>query len=173
MGLDNHRFALASPTRPSATSKKSFSNVSWPILACMSFVLGPCSPPRFSAGDRNTPIAPSSNCVFHCVIWLPCTSYFSTSSASVLSPFNAARATFALNAAVWFRLGLLIALLLCGRYPRPFEQVLHLNASLIFPSQLCSCARESALSHPNTLKVRVTLSRFAMQNFWRLPIAIC
>src|SRR5450759_47549 len=112
MGLDDHRFALASPTRPSATSKKSFSNVSWPILACMSFVLGPCSPP-----------------------------YFSTSSASVLSPFNAAKATFALNAAVWFRLGLLIALLLCGRYPRPFEQVLHLNASLIFPSQLCSCAR--------------------------------
>src|SRR5450755_1892062 len=136
MGLDDHRFALASPTRPSATSKKSFSNVSWPILACMSFVLGPCSPPRFSAGDRNTPIAPSSNCVFHCVIWLPCTSYFSTSSASVLSPFNAAKATFALNAAVWFRLGLLIALLLCGRYPRPFEQVLHLNASLILPSQL-------------------------------------
>jgi diguanylate cyclase len=48
------------------------------------------------------------------------------------------KATLALNAAVWFRLGLLIALILCGRYPRPSEQVLHLNASLIFPSPLCS-----------------------------------
>jgi hypothetical protein len=81
--------------------------------------VGPFSVPRFSAGDRNTPIAPPSNCVSHCVIWLPCTSYFSANSASVLSPFIAAKATFALNAAVWFRLGLLIALLLCGRYPSP------------------------------------------------------
>ena len=36
------------------------------------------------------------------MIWLPCTSYFAASSASVLSPFSAAKATFALNAAVWF-----------------------------------------------------------------------
>jgi hypothetical protein len=33
-------------------------------------------------------------------------------------------------------LGLLIALLLCGRYPRPSAQVLRLDASLIFPGQL-------------------------------------
>src|SRR5882724_7863540 len=122
MRLDDHRFALASPTRPSATSKKSTSSASCPILACISLVLGPCSGPRFSAGDMNTPIAPSSNCVFHCVIWLACTSNFT--------------ATFALNAAVWFRLGLLIALLLCGRYPRPSEQVIHLYASPVLPSQL-------------------------------------
>src|SRR6266446_5216263 len=112
--LDDHRFALASPTRPSATSKKSTSSASCPILACISFAVGPCSVPRFSAGDRNTPIAPSSNCVFHCTTWLACTSYFSASSASVLSPFSAANATFALNVAVWFLLGLFITAPLSG-----------------------------------------------------------
>ena len=54
MCLDDHRFALASPTRPSAISKKSTSNASCPIFACISFALGPCSAPRFSAGDMNT-----------------------------------------------------------------------------------------------------------------------
>ena len=39
----------------------------------------------------------------------PFSSNFSASSVSVLSPFKAATATFALNAAVWFLLGLLIA----------------------------------------------------------------
>ena len=35
-----------------------------------------------------------------------------------------------------FRLGLPSALLLCGRYPRPSEQVIHLYASPVLPSQL-------------------------------------
>jgi hypothetical protein len=30
---------------------------------CISFAVGPWSAPHFSAGDMNTPIAPSSNCV--------------------------------------------------------------------------------------------------------------
>jgi hypothetical protein len=40
LGID-HRFALASSIRPSATAKKSFSIASCPIFACRSFTLGP------------------------------------------------------------------------------------------------------------------------------------
>jgi len=37
----DHRLALASSTRPSARSKKSFSNANWPIFACNSLMSGP------------------------------------------------------------------------------------------------------------------------------------
>src|ERR1039457_1254139 len=48
----------------------------------------------------NTPAARSCNRAFHSVIWLGCTSNCCANSASVLSPFKADRATFALKAAV-------------------------------------------------------------------------
>src|SRR5450759_3022720 len=99
VGSVDHFFTLASSKRPSATAKKSISNACWPILACMSFTLGPVFS-RFSAGVRNTPMAASINCARHWAIWLPCRSNFSASSAKVLSSFKAATATFALNAAV-------------------------------------------------------------------------
>ncbi len=57
----DHRFALGnSPALPSAPSKKSFSSVSSPILACSAFKsTGAASPP--GAAEPNTPAAPSSN----------------------------------------------------------------------------------------------------------------
>src|SRR5215207_6101615 len=104
----NHRFALGNtPALPSALSKKSLARVSSPILACSVFTsIGGASVPAFS--DPNTPAAPSSNCAFHWVIWLGCTSNCWANSARVFSPFTAARATFALKAGVWFRRGRLL-----------------------------------------------------------------
>src|SRR2546425_10274624 len=63
----NHRFALSNPALVSAPSKKSFSSVSSPILACSDFtsmagVAGAMLP------DPKTPEAPPSNCAFHAVI---------------------------------------------------------------------------------------------------------
>jgi hypothetical protein len=52
------------------------------------------------------------------MIWLAWTSNFSASSANGLVALQRSMATFALNAAVWFLLGFLIALLLIRRYLR-------------------------------------------------------
>src|SRR5260370_9726141 len=97
----DHRFALASPMRPSEPDKKSFSSANCPILACSVLRSGPCS--RFSAAVANTSAARCNNSVFHCVIWFGLTSNRSASFTSVWSPFTAANATFALNAAEWLR----------------------------------------------------------------------
>src|SRR5664280_2850197 len=87
----------------SAVSKKSFSSVSSPILACIrvTSTLVCCS----ALSSPKTPPAPSCSRVFHSVIWFGWTSNCWASSARVLSPFRAAKATFALKAAVWFRRG--------------------------------------------------------------------
>src|SRR6266576_1725131 len=63
----DHRFALSNPALPSAPSKKSFSSVSSPILACSDFtsiagVAGAALP------GPKTPEAPPSSCAFHAVI---------------------------------------------------------------------------------------------------------
>src|SRR6185369_11174207 len=99
----DHRLALSKPALPSATSKKAFSIVSSPILAWSDFtsIGGGLAP--VPAPDPNTPAAPSWSCVFHCVIWLGCTSKCCASSVTVFWPLIAANATFALNAGVWFR----------------------------------------------------------------------
>src|SRR5216110_1614258 len=65
----DHRFALSNPALVSAPSKKSFSSVSSPILACSDFtstagVIGAVLP------TPNTSAAPPSSCAFHVVIWL-------------------------------------------------------------------------------------------------------
>src|SRR5690606_32946401 len=96
----DHRFALSNPALPSAPSKKSFSSVSSPILACSVF--------RSTVGSTvaplsNTPAAPDSSCSFHCEIWFGWTSKRLASSASVCSPFRAAKATLDLKAGEWFR----------------------------------------------------------------------
>src|SRR5690606_28948234 len=63
----NHFFALSSPALLSAPSKKSFSSVSSPILACSAFrSTGGCS----SASPPKAKAACSCNWVFHWVIWL-------------------------------------------------------------------------------------------------------
>src|SRR5258708_1206193 len=95
----DHRFTLSMPALLSAPAKKSFSNASWPILACNSFrsTGGDVAP---SATPPKTPAAPSSNCPRHVVIWFGWTSNCCASSASVLSPLTAAKATFALKAGV-------------------------------------------------------------------------
>jgi hypothetical protein len=53
--------------------------------------------------NPKTPEAPSSNYPRQIVIWFGWTSNCCTSSASVFSPFTAAKATFALKAGLWFR----------------------------------------------------------------------
>src|SRR5438874_10833744 len=55
----DHRLALSKPALPSATSKKSFSSVSSPILAWSDFtsIGGGLAP--MPAPDPNTPAAPS------------------------------------------------------------------------------------------------------------------
>src|SRR4249920_2686603 len=66
-GLD-HRFALSKPALPSAPSKKSFSSVSSPILACSNFTsTAGCAAPLPLPGP-NTSAAPSSSCAFHVVL---------------------------------------------------------------------------------------------------------
>src|SRR5499427_8008095 len=100
----NHRFALSNPALLSAPSKKSFSSVSSPILACSAFTSTTGSASLPPPGPK-TSAAPPSSCAFQVVIWLGCTSNCSASCASVRSPLMAARATFALKAGVWFRRG--------------------------------------------------------------------
>src|ERR1700761_3248522 len=92
----NHRFALSNPALLSAPDKKSFCNVNSPISACSSFKSTPAS--AVSRPPPKTDVAPSSNCVFHAVIWFGWTSNCLASSASVLSPLIAAIATLTLNA---------------------------------------------------------------------------
>src|SRR4030088_1573871 len=100
---DDHRLALSKPALPSATSKKSFSSVSSPILAWSDFTSTGGGLAPAPTGDPDTPAAPSWSSAFHCVIWLGCTSKCCASSATVFWPLIAANATFALNAGVWFR----------------------------------------------------------------------
>ena len=63
----DHRFALSNPALVSAPSKKSFSSVNSPILACSDFTsIAGCAvePPP----GPNTSAAPLSSCAFHEVI---------------------------------------------------------------------------------------------------------
>src|SRR5882724_1405735 len=104
----DHRFALSNPALVSAPSKKSFSSVNCPILACNALrstggASGATAPP-------NTPAARSINCRRHSVTWLGCTSCLCAISAIVLPSARASIATLALNAAEWLRRGLLLIL---------------------------------------------------------------
>jgi len=64
----DHRFALSNPALVSAPSKKSFSSVSSPILACSDFTsTAGCVTPLPFPGP-NTSAAPPSSCAFHDVI---------------------------------------------------------------------------------------------------------
>src|SRR5215471_3325777 len=103
----DHRFALSNPALVSAPSKKSFSSVSSPILACSDFTstagVAGVPPPGPKISE-----ALASSCDFHIVIWLGWTSKCSASWAMVRSPLTAAKATFALKAGEWFRRGRLL-----------------------------------------------------------------
>ncbi len=165
MLLVDHFFALGSPMRPSAPDKKSFSIANCPILACSSLMSGPVS--AFLSLE-NTSSAPSNSCFFHSVIWLGCTWNLSASYTRVCPSFSASTATFALNAALWFLLGLLlIQPLLWACYKdkmtipaSPFalygairtspdvwvsilEQLYHLCPCPVFPGQLSQSSRDS------------------------------
>src|SRR5262245_38958262 len=92
----DHRFALSNPALVSAPSKKSFSSVSSPILACRAFTS--------TGGSRVVPVpapntsdAPSSSCAFQVVTSFGWTSNCSAIFALVPSPLIAAIATSALN----------------------------------------------------------------------------
>src|SRR3954471_9453096 len=98
----DHRFALSRPALLSAPDKKSLVSVSSPILACSVFTSMEFAASPFGSVP-NTPAAPSRSCAFQLVIWFGCTSNCCASSASVFSPFTAARANFALKAGLWFR----------------------------------------------------------------------
>jgi hypothetical protein len=99
----DHLLALSNPALVSTPSKKSFSRVNWPIFACSVFPSTAASAGSAFASPPKTPAAPSSYWLFHGVIWLACTSNCCANSVRGFSPSHAARATFALNAAVWFR----------------------------------------------------------------------
>src|SRR3990172_899110 len=65
----DHRFAFSNPALLSAPSKKSFSKVSSPILACRAFTStggGDCAVPP---PGPNTSAAQPSSCAFQVVIW--------------------------------------------------------------------------------------------------------
>src|SRR6201991_3566598 len=64
----DHRFALSNPALVSAPSKKSFSSVSSPILACSDFTSTTGSAAALPAAGPNTSAAPPSSCAFHDVI---------------------------------------------------------------------------------------------------------
>src|ERR1017187_3692170 len=81
------------------------------------------------ASPPKTPIAPSKSWLFHCVIWLACTSNSCANSESVFSPLMAAKATFALKVAVWFRRG---RLLICSPHPSHFRLSSDLQQAGIF-----------------------------------------
>src|SRR4030088_624683 len=63
----DHRFALSNPALVSAPSKKSFSSVSSPILACSDFTSTAGSPPPLPFPGPNTAAAEPSSCAFHVV----------------------------------------------------------------------------------------------------------
>src|SRR5208282_1006456 len=68
----DHRFAFSRPALLSALSKKSFSRVSSPILACRALRSTAAAAGSVLASPK-TPEAPSRSCVFHCVIgWGEC-----------------------------------------------------------------------------------------------------
>src|SRR5260370_33074107 len=145
----NHRFALSHPALVSAPSKKSFSSVSSPILACSDFTstagVAGVPPPGPKISE-----ALASSCDFHVVIWLGCTSKCSASWAMVRSPLTAARATFALKAAEWFRRGRLlmvspvhgdyrhcqaeIPLIVLSKFPEPAQTALSVRRSQNSPA---------------------------------------
>src|SRR5262252_6278957 len=64
----DHRFALSNPALLSAPSKKSFSNVSSPILACSDFTSTTGVVDAWLPPGLKTSAAPSSSCPFHNVI---------------------------------------------------------------------------------------------------------
>src|SRR5438105_15325233 len=63
----DHRLALSRPALPSAPSKKSFSSVSSPILACSDFTSTVGCDAPLPPGPK-TSAAPPSSCAFHDVI---------------------------------------------------------------------------------------------------------
>src|SRR6195952_3027528 len=75
----DHRFALSNPALVSAPSKKSFSSVSSPILACSDFTSTAGGATALPPPGPNTSAAPPSSCAFHDVIWLGWTSNCSAS----------------------------------------------------------------------------------------------
>src|SRR5271154_641210 len=76
----DHRFTLGTPMRPSAFSKKSFSNANWPIFACNSLT---SIISAFDLPPSNAAVAFSSSCVFHCVMRFGWRSKRFASSATV------------------------------------------------------------------------------------------
>src|SRR4029077_7663244 len=64
----DHRFALSNPALVSATSKKSFSSVSSPILACSDFTSIAGATAALLPPGPNTSDAPFSSSAFHDVI---------------------------------------------------------------------------------------------------------
>src|SRR3990170_4246901 len=65
----DHRLAFSNPALLSAPSKKSFSRVSSPILACSAFTSTGGAARDAPLPGTNTSVAPTSSCAFHVVIW--------------------------------------------------------------------------------------------------------
>src|SRR5262249_47943837 len=70
----DHRLAFSNPALLSAPSKKSFSNVSSPILACSAFTSTGGVADLLPLPRPNTSAAAASSCAFQVVIWFGWTS---------------------------------------------------------------------------------------------------
>src|ERR1019366_56128 len=101
----DHRLPLRPGNFPSAPDKKSRSTVSSPIFSCSSRIRSRPSP--FVAVRPKVSAKCSSAWFFQLVTWFAWTSWCAAISAIVFSPRIASKATRALNAAEWFRLGFL------------------------------------------------------------------
>src|ERR1019366_2725149 len=102
----DHRLPLRPGNFPSAPDKKSRSTVSSPIFSCSSRIRSRPSP--FVAVPPKVSAKCSSAWVFQLVTWFAWTSWCAAISAIVFSPRIPSKATRALNAAEWFRLGFLM-----------------------------------------------------------------
>src|SRR4051794_22893156 len=96
----DHRPPRPPAPEPGLRRKKTPPPVNCPIFSYNSDILGPSAGSGVALPASNTPGAPSSRAFFQAWIWLECTPNRLDSSATVASPFRAARATFALNSAV-------------------------------------------------------------------------
>ena len=109
----NHCLALSNPALLSAPSKKSFSRGNGLIFACRTFESASDGPEGLNSPSlAKSPATFSSACWRNWMIWLGCSSNCSASSATVLSPLKAAKATLARNSGEKVLRGRLIEMLL-------------------------------------------------------------
>ena len=93
----DHRYPTTVAQRPKALAKQTFSTVNCPSFSCSSLISASRAVSLRDTALENTSGRPSFAWRFHCAIMFGWTSGLAASSARVLSPTSASRATRALN----------------------------------------------------------------------------